>query len=277
MNTRTLGVVLLACAAVVGAQLAAGLLFFGGAIVNDTVVEPRGEAPFGPRVLFDNMIDDVQGVPHAKPVTREELQAERGPVTAARKCTYSGPFTHDNLSVVLIHGPDTVKAPRVMPLQAALEQNLAVVHAAPLTIDNRANMPIFIQAGDIIKGGTQDRVLPYDYLVPIGRSQLPLSVFCVEAGRCGPRTGEISSSFQTSTEQLPGNKLHLAARVRHNQAEVWGGVQEVQQALARNVAPRCSRRGRRPACSSPSNRTGCTRRSRAMSISSARAPSAPRR
>jgi len=238
MNPRTMVVVGLTCAAVVGAQLAAGVLFFGGALVNDVVIQPQREArahvEFAPGGFLNDMIDEVQGIPQAKPCTREELQAARGPVTAASKCTYSGPFTHENLSVVLIHGPDTMKDQRVMPLQAALEQNLATVHAA-ISIDNRANMPLFIQAGDIIKGGTQDRVLPYDYLVPVGTNHLPLTVFCVEAGRCGPRGQEISHSFQSSTEQLPGNKLHLAARYRHNQGEVWQGVQQVQQALARNV------------------------------------------
>ncbi len=222
------------------AQLAAGLLFFGGAVLNDVVVQPARQAEFAPGGFLNNLavVDELQGLqgpPRGQACTREELQAARGPVVAAKECTFSGPFTHQNLSIVLIHGPEAVAGQRVMPLQAALEQNLAVVHEGALAIDNRADMPLFIQAGDIIKGGTQDRVLPYDYLVPVGTNRLPLNVFCVEAGRSFPRGQEISTSFQSSTEQLPGNKLHLAARHRHNQAEVWEGVRQIQLALARNV------------------------------------------
>jgi hypothetical protein len=234
MNARTIGVVAAACAAVLGVQLAAGLLFFGGAVVNDVVVQPAAERQIGPGVVFNQVFDDVHGG-QGKQVTRDELHAARGPVVSATKCKLTGPYTHDNLAIYLVHGPDKAAGQRVITLQSALEQRLAVVHEGMLAIDNFADAPIFIQGGDIIKGGTQDRVLPHDYLVPVGRNRQPLSVFCVEAGRSFPRGQEQSASFQSSTEQLPGNRLHLAARHRRNQVEVWNGVREVQLALARNV------------------------------------------
>src|SRR5207244_3490253 len=79
------------------------------------------------------------------------------------------------------------------------------------------------------------RVLPYDHLVPPGRNQLPLMAFCVEQGRSGPRGQELSTSFASATEQLPGRRLHLAARHRQSQFDVWEGVRQVQQGLAQNV------------------------------------------
>jgi hypothetical protein len=237
MNARTIGVVASVVLAVLAAQVGAGLLFMGGAIVHEAAQpQPNGQIALAPAPFVNNFVfNDAFGQPQGRACSRDELQAARGPVAPVKECTISGPYTHANLSVYLIHGPDKLQGQPVMPLQAALEQNLAVVHEGALSVDNRANVPLFIQSGDIIKGGNQDRVLPYDYLVPVGRSQLPVTVFCVESGRSRPRGEELSASFQSSTEQLPGKRLQLAARYRHGQGDVWQAVRELQTALERNV------------------------------------------
>jgi hypothetical protein len=237
MNTRTIGVVVLICGAVIAAQVAAGLLFMGGALIHEAA-QPQGgmQVAFGNGPLINNFaFDGVFGDPRQQACTHEELQAARGPVQPAKECTISGPYTHENLTLFLIHGPDKMQGQQVMPLQGALDQNLAVVHEGALSVDNRANMPLFIQAGDIVKGGNQDRVLPYDYLIPVGKSQLPVTVFCVESGRSMPRGQEVSTSFQTSTEQLPGKRLQMAARYMHAQNAVWQGVAQLQRDLERNL------------------------------------------
>jgi hypothetical protein len=171
------------------------------------------------------------------PVDGETVRALRGPVVEAKDYTLSGPFTHANLSVYLIHGPDQSRGQPFMTLQEALDQNQAVVHDTGfgVAIDNLAKTPLFIQAGDIIKGGNQDRVLPYDQIVPPDANRVVVNVFCVEAGRSGPRGLEISASFQTSTEQLPGKRLKLAATYSRSQAQVWEGVRQTQVNLSRNV------------------------------------------
>jgi hypothetical protein len=262
MKSRTFGPVLLTCAAVLAAQVVAGVLFMGGLLLREAAdpepARPRvavqrnqvDEAPpqaavhgfFGQQGAVIDFNDDVfVGRPAGAvgaagaPVGKEQLQALRGAAVPVADYQLNGPFTHDNLAVFLIRGPDTLKGQRLMPLQEALEQNLAVVHEGALAIDNRSEVPVFIQAGDIIKGGSQDRVLPYDHIIAAGKHQLRLNVFCVEAGRSGPRGNEISRSFQSSTEQLPGKQLNLAARYRHDQGAVWAGVQRLQQSLARNA------------------------------------------
>src|SRR5207249_2487567 len=119
----------------------------------------------------------------------------------------------------------------------ALENNLAVVHETgmgQLFIDNRGNAPLFIQSGDIVKGGTQDRVLPSDLLISPNTKRVPIAALCVESGRSFPRGDEVSSSFQTATDQLPGRDLKLAA-YRGEQQAVWNKVKAMQANLARNV------------------------------------------
>lgn len=182
---------------------------------------PDMEVPFEPEV--------------ARPFAPGELPKARGAVVSAKEYALSGPHTHGNLAIFLIRGEDTLKDQKIMTLQEGLEQGLAVVHdRGQLFIDNRADVPLFIQAGDIVKGGSQDRTLPFDILLSARTNQMPIAALCVESGRSGPRGNELRASFQTSTEQLPGRKLRLAA-YRQSQAEVWNNVQLLQANLARNA------------------------------------------
>jgi hypothetical protein len=239
MKPQAIVLLVLACVVAVVVQLGFGLL------VAHTLLQPAAPlAPvFAPVAVNVNGFDFVMGeapVPFAagqqgQAATPQELEVARGPMVPIRDYAIRGPFTHGNMAVYLIHGPDKLQGQRVLPLHAALGQNLAVVHEGLTRIDNRSNLPVFIQAGDIVKGGCQDRVVPYDQIVPAGTHQLHLSLFCVEAGRSSPRGMEVSTSFESSSERLPGKNLHLAARYRHSQAEVWAGVQQTQQALARNL------------------------------------------
>jgi hypothetical protein len=230
MKPRTLAVVVAAGLAGLAINVAVGWLFISGFDRMSSGLSPLvAHMDFdGGGVLFPNQAP-------ARPCTKEELPTLRGAVVPVRDYTFSGPFAHANLTVVLIHGPDTLKDDRILSLQEALEQNLVVVHEGRLTIENRGNVPVFIQAGDIVKGGCQDRVLPYDQLIPPRTGEIQLAGFCVEAGRSGPRGLELSSSFQSAMEQLPGKRLNLAARYRQSQTDVWAGVAQIQLALARNL------------------------------------------
>ena len=53
-----------------------------------------------------------------------------------------------------------------------------------LTVENSsATETVFIQAGDIVKGGKQDRVLTVDMILPPKSGAIPISSFCVEQNR----------------------------------------------------------------------------------------------
>ena len=42
--------------------------------------------------------------------------------------TLSGPYTHDNLTIYLIHGADKVKGKVYVTLQEAMEKKMVIVH-----------------------------------------------------------------------------------------------------------------------------------------------------
>jgi hypothetical protein len=167
-------------------------------------------------------------------------QPAKSEETAVGQYRLSGPYAHDNLTVYLIHGEDRLKGKNVLTLQEAIEQKKVVVHetgnVSQLAVENvSAGDEVFIQGGDIVKGGQQDRVLTYDLLVPPKSGKVPLASFCVEAGRWRQRPGEAVERFNASTEALATKDLKLAARQAGSQDEVWKKVAVCQQLLSKNV------------------------------------------
>ncbi len=170
-----------------------------------------------------------------KPPAAPEKKAEPPPAYRL-----SGPYSHDNLTIFLIHGDDQVKGKNFLTLDEALEQKKVVVHETKevneLSVENLSDTDeVFIQAGDIVKGGQQDRTLAFDMIVPAKSGKMPLKSFCVEAGRWTRRGAEEVARFGSSKDNLYCNSLKLAARKGMSQQEVWENVAKGQAALARNV------------------------------------------
>ena len=153
----------------------------------------------------------------------------------------SGPYQHENLTVFLIHGEDRFNTESLITLEEALEQKRVVVHETSevneLAVENvSANREIFVQAGDIVKGGKQDRVLAVDVVVAPRSGKLPIDAFCVEHGRWSQRGGETANAFTMSSEMVATKDLKMAAKVNRSQSEVWEKVDEAQQKLNRSVS-----------------------------------------
>ena len=98
-----------------------------------------------------------------------------------------------------------------------------------------ASDEIFLQAGDIVKGGQQDRVLRYDLIVSAKSGKIPVEVFCVEAGRWTRRGSEDVRRFNASTDQIATNAQKIAVRKSGMQGEVWENVARSQRRLEENV------------------------------------------
>jgi len=160
------------------------------------------------------------------------------PPSKASEVKLSGPFTHDNLTVYFIHGQDQIKG-KLLTLDEALAAKKVVVHETKdvnkLAIENVGDQDVFVQAGDIVKGGQQDRALGYDMIVPPKSGKVPVPAFCVEQGRWSKRDTENEKAFESSKDNLVGNKLKLAARSARNQGQVWRSVGYAQSQLAKNL------------------------------------------
>src|SRR5688500_5761735 len=65
----------------------------------------------------------------------------------------TGPFTHENLSIFLIHGPERLPGRTFLTLQEAIENGKAVVTDVgngSVAIENRSNDDVFVHAGDLL-------------------------------------------------------------------------------------------------------------------------------
>ena len=152
----------------------------------------------------------------------------------------SGPYTHGNLSIYLIHGEDRLKGKKFVTLQEALEKKIGVVdetgNVNNLSVENvSGDVYIYIHSGDIVKGGKQDRMISQDMVIPPQSGKKPLSAFCVESGRWRARGSERVESFTSSSAMVAGKDLKLAAKLKGNQGEVWQKVSENQDKLAKSV------------------------------------------
>jgi hypothetical protein len=160
--------------------------------------------------------------------------------TEAATRRISGPFTHENLTVFLIHGEDRIKNRDLLTLQEALKKKKVIVHETQqvneLAIENVSQQEVFVQAGDIVKGGRQDRVIAYDFIVPPKSGRIPIASFCVEAGRWQPRGDEKAEVFEASNQQAATKALKQAVRKERSQAGVWQNVDSFQKQLTRNAA-----------------------------------------
>ena len=152
----------------------------------------------------------------------------------------SGPYQHANLTIFLIHGPDQPDSRMFTSLQTAMERKLVIVHETSdvneLAIENTSNLEeVFVQAGDIVKGGRQDRVLSVDLILPVKSGKVPISAFCVENGRWSQRGKEPTGLFTVSESMVATKRLKLATRTPAAQAQVWDEVRIAQQKLSTNV------------------------------------------
>jgi hypothetical protein len=125
----------------------------------------------------------------------------------------TGPFTHQNLSVYFVHG-DSAPGPVPLTLQEALDKNAVEVietgSVNKLKIKNKGSKEIFIQSGDIVKGGRQDRVVTVSFILPAKSGEVPLASFCVEHGRWSARGTESSAHFASSDQAMPSREAKLA-------------------------------------------------------------------
>ena len=152
----------------------------------------------------------------------------------------SGPYTKNNLSMYLIHGQDTVKDQAFLTLGEAMQQKKVKVYETSkvnqLSIENVSqNEYIYIEAGDIVKGGKQDRVFSNDMVLEPRSGKVDIASFCVEHGRWSQRAGESANQFHSSTKKLASKQLRLAARLKRDQSEVWQEVAKVQEKLGASV------------------------------------------
>jgi hypothetical protein len=168
----------------------------------------------------------------------------------------SGPFTHGNLAIYFVHGP-SAPGPVPLTLQEAMAKGaVRVVETGSvneLKIENSGGEDVFIQSGDIVKGGRQDRVLTVSFVLPKNSGGVPVAAYCVEHGRWSARGSENAARFASSYNSIPSREAKLAMKAplaepenpvpgaralsetSARQQEVWNEVAKTQAKLSAGV------------------------------------------
>jgi hypothetical protein len=105
-----------------------------------------------------------------------------------------------------------------------------------LQIENSGDKPIYLQAGDTVKGGQQDRTIAVDTILPPKSGKRTIDAFCVEPGRWSSRDSQGVASgavFALSEESAPvaTKEQKLAVRLSKSQDDVWEAGKKVNQDL----------------------------------------------
>jgi hypothetical protein len=187
---------------------------------------------------------------------------------SANEYRLTGPVIHENLAIYLVHGKSAVGAVP-LTLGEALAKQAVKVHETgnvnELQIENLGSDEVFVQSGDIVKGGQQDRVLTVSLILPPKSGRIPIASFCVEQGRWSARGKEDVKTFATASAVVPSLEAKIAmkapmaapadptptggaagSRIRtmaitaasesgQRQQEVWRNVRKVQDGLSSNL------------------------------------------
>ena len=152
-------------------------------------------------------------------------------------------LTHRNLAVYFLHSPSAVSKRLFLTLDEALRAGCARLHetgkVGELEVENLVDADLFAQAGDVMKGGWQDRALGMDCIVPQRTSRprrMRIRTFCVERGRWSDRQGEEPTElFQSARHATVFRDIKLSMQQERSQAAVWSSVDLAQSRLSRSL------------------------------------------
>jgi len=97
-----------------------------------------------------------------------------------------------------------------------------------LFIENTSNDTIMIMAGEVVKGGKQDRVLAQDMVLLPHSGRRDISVFCVEHGRWqySEESQKANNTFY-GYSKVSTTSVRKAAVVEKDQQKVWKNVADI--------------------------------------------------
>jgi len=176
----------------------------------------------------------------ARSGSSQTTQTQAKPTLSNSNYRLSGPYTHKNLTIFLIHGKEQMPGKTFLTLQEALAQKKVIVYETKdvneLAIRNLSNQDVYVQSGDVVRGGDQDRMISIDFIVPPRSRRIPIEAFCVESDRWEKRGNEPSASFSSSENVVATKDLKLAAKKSNSQTEVWENVKVAQEKIRRNTS-----------------------------------------
>ena len=155
------------------------------------------------------------------------------------KLRVSKAHSHKNLTVFLIHSAERDDR-EFITLNEGLKSGQVVVseldqeRVRSLTVENKSDKPLFLQEGDRVTGGKQDRTLYSSLVIAPKSGKQPIPTFCIEQSRWQlGATGR--QFFGNANRGYASNSVRKAAKIQAAQGRVWEKVAR-QKALLQKKA-----------------------------------------
>jgi hypothetical protein len=152
-----------------------------------------------------------------------------------------GPFTHQDLTVFLLCS-DRQDAQDFLTLDEGLKEGLVSIteqeqeQVRALLIENQSDRPLYLQEGERLVGGKQDRTIVSSLVIPPKSGKTSVPTFCVEHNRW--TEGDKGKKFGFSVNPALAPKgVRGAAKVEGSQDRVWGCV--AAQKVSANKTLKC--------------------------------------
>ncbi len=146
----------------------------------------------------------------------------------------SGPYAHKNLAVYLIH-TDNRDDREFLTLNEGLKSGLVKVtemeneQVSSLLVENLSDKPLFLQEGDRVTGGKQDRTIYSSLAIAAKSGPQRIPSFCIEPSRWSG--GKVF--MHNANPGYASNSVRQAAKLSMNQGLVWERVGMTKQRLSR--------------------------------------------
>jgi hypothetical protein len=140
----------------------------------------------------------------------------------------AGPFTHNNLTVFLIDSPRQDGRDFLTLDEGLADGRVAVFEeeggrVEELRIDNRSDRPLYLQEGERLSGGKQDRTIAGSMVVPAHSGWTAVTAFCIEPHRWA-EAGRGEEFARSLDDSLAPKGVRGEAKYARSQQGVWRGV-----------------------------------------------------
>ncbi len=153
--------------------------------------------------------------------------------TGPGDATLDGPHVHGNLAVYVVRGKTTdtrdyitldegLAAGTVAVREKGAREGQDQAEVNALEVENKSDRWLFLQAGDVVKGGKQDRTIGIDIAIEPHAPPKAVDTFCVEHGRWTQKEGGLA--FSANTTVVGANAMKMSIQGAKDQSKVWEEV-----------------------------------------------------
>jgi hypothetical protein len=183
----------------------------------------------------------------------------------------SGPYAHENLTVFLLHGKNQDDRD-YLTLDQGLDKKTVLVsekeseQVGELQIENKSDRYLFLQEGDRLQGGKQDRIILTSLVVPPRSGKLSVPTLCIEQSRWQAGDGGGSFGNVRNTILAPLG-VRAAAKVtpeRGGQGAVWERVAQQKDQASRVLGAKNTTSSLNEALDAPQVKKVCEACARAL-------------